>query len=80
MVEKTWSSREPLRPVIIQNEVEQSENSFNNIETVQEQPEHYKSGLIQYFLYPVVCHWALKGLVHLKTLIKLRKTIKCVKQ
>ncbi len=66
MVEKTWSSREPLRPVIIQNEVEQSENSFNNIETVQEQPEHYKSGLIQYFLFPVVCHWALKGLVHLK--------------
>lgn len=31
-VEKTWSSRGPLRPVIIQNEVEQSENSINNLE------------------------------------------------
>ncbi len=32
MVEKTWSSRGPLRPAIIQNEVEQSENSINNLD------------------------------------------------
>lgn len=29
LVEKTWGSRGPLWPVIIQNEVEQSENSVN---------------------------------------------------